>query len=76
MIGDDANLIFELFPLTGRVFSIRFSPDGKRIAAGSSLDGTGEVVICSYDYDADVPYDIKSIMAKVPAHVRPARTRP
>ncbi len=44
IIGDDANLIMDLFPLTGRVFSVRFSADGKQIAAGSSLDGTGEVV--------------------------------
>ncbi|HWB00472.1 MAG TPA: c-type cytochrome domain-containing protein, partial [Pirellulales bacterium] len=66
VIGDDANLIFDLFPVAGRVFSVRFSADGKRIAASSSLDGTGELVVCSYNYDADVPQEIKNIMAKVP----------
>ncbi|HEX4129312.1 MAG TPA: DUF1549 domain-containing protein [Pirellulales bacterium] len=66
VIGDDANLVFDLFPLAGRVFSVRFSPDGKRIVASSSLDGTGELVVCTYDYTEDVPQEIKTIMAKVP----------
>jgi WD40 repeat protein/mono/diheme cytochrome c family protein len=71
IIGDDANLIFELFPMTGRIFSVGFSADGKRIAAGSSLDGAGEVSICSYEYDADVPANIKGIMGKVPGNRNP-----
>jgi len=66
VIGDDANLIFPLFPLSGRVFGVRFSPDGKRVAAVSSLDGRGELVISSYDYDADVPEPVLAVMAKVP----------
>ncbi len=66
VIGDDANLIFELFPMAGRVFNARFSADGKRIASGSSLDGQGEVTLATYDYDADIPDNIKAIMAKVP----------
>ena len=66
VIGDDANLVFPLFPLAGRVFGVRFSPDGKRIAAVSSLDGRGELVISSYDYDADVPKPVLDVMAKVP----------
>ena len=66
VIGDDANLVFPLFPLTGRVFGVRFSPDGKRVAAVSSLDGRGELVISSYDYDADVPKPVLDVMAKVP----------
>ncbi len=70
-IGDDANLIFDLFPMTGRIFSVGFSADGKRIAAGSSLDGGGEVSICTYDYDGDVPADIKAIMGKVPGTRKP-----
>jgi WD40 repeat protein len=66
VIGDDASLVFELFPMYGRVFGVRFSTDGKRIAVGSSLDGSGEVMVCSYDYTTDVPENIKAIMAKVP----------
>lgn len=65
-IGDDANLIGELFPQMGRIFSVRFSPDGKKVATSSSLDGKGEIVIASFDYDADVPPNIKQIMGKVP----------
>jgi WD40 repeat protein len=66
IIGDDANLVFELFPMAGRVFSVRFSNDGKRIVCSSSLDGHGEVMVCGYDYAADVPADLKQIMGKVP----------
>src|ERR1051325_450010 len=46
-IGDGAQLIASLFPMTGRVFSVRFSADGKRIACGSGLDRVGEQVVCS-----------------------------
>ncbi|MDX1963664.1 MAG: DUF1549 domain-containing protein [Pirellulales bacterium] len=66
MIGDDANLVFELFPMLGRVFSTRFSPDGRRIVCGSGLDGRGEVAVMTYEYDGDVPANIKQIMGKVP----------
>jgi WD40 repeat protein/mono/diheme cytochrome c family protein len=66
IIGDDANLILDLFPMAGRVFGVRFSSDGKRIAVGSSLDNQGEVSVCTYDYQADVPEPIKKIMGKVP----------
>ena len=70
VIGDDANLIFPLFPLEGRVFGVRFSADGKRIAAVSSLDGRGELVVSSYDYDADVPKPVLDVMAKVPGDAK------
>jgi WD40 repeat protein/mono/diheme cytochrome c family protein len=70
VIGDDANLIFPLFPVTGRVFNVRFSPDGKRIAAVGSLDGKGELVVCSYGLEQDVPKNILDIMAKVPGDAR------
>src|SRR5580765_2363835 len=49
-IGDDAQFIGDLFPMTGRVFSARFSADGTRIVCGSALDRAGEVVICTYDF--------------------------
>jgi WD40 repeat protein/mono/diheme cytochrome c family protein len=65
-IGDDAQFIADLFPLPGRVFSVRFSADGKRIACGSSLDGAGEILVCSYDYTNDVPKNLRDLMGKVP----------
>jgi WD40 repeat protein len=43
VIGDDANKIREYEALPGRVFAACFSPDGNLFAAGSSLNGTGEV---------------------------------
>ena len=39
VIGNDLNLIREFPALPGRVYSVAISSDGKRIAAGSSLDG-------------------------------------
>jgi WD40 repeat protein/mono/diheme cytochrome c family protein len=42
-IGDNANLLREFGALPGRVYGVAFSPDGNRIAAGSSSDGTGLV---------------------------------
>ena len=70
-IGDDAQLIADLFPMQGRVFSARFSADGKRIACGSSLDGAGEVLVCSYDFTNDVPKKLRAIMGKVPGSRKP-----
>ncbi len=48
-IGDDAQLTADLFPMSGRVFSVRFSAEGKRIACGSGLDRTGEILVSSFD---------------------------
>ena len=45
MIGDDFNLIRNFPQMAGRVFAVKFSHDGNRIAAGSSSDGKGEVHI-------------------------------
>jgi WD40 repeat protein/mono/diheme cytochrome c family protein len=65
VIGDDSNLIREFPPLPGRVYGVAISSDGKRIAAGSSLDGTGEVSVYGYEFDTSLPANIKSIQEKV-----------
>ncbi len=65
-IGDDAQLIGDLFPMLGRVFSVRFSADGKRIVCGSGLDRAGEVVVCGYDFTNEVPKALRELMGKVP----------
>ncbi len=65
-IGDDAQFIADLYPMTGRIFAARFSPDGKRIACGSGLDQVGELLVCSYDYTNDVPKALRDIMGIVP----------
>jgi WD40 repeat protein/mono/diheme cytochrome c family protein len=65
VIGDDANLIRQFPLMPGRVNTVAVSPDGKRIAAGSSADGTGEVAILNYDFDTSLPENIKAIESKV-----------
>ncbi|QDU61490.1 translocation protein TolB [Planctomycetes bacterium Pan216] len=64
VIGDDANLIRYMPSMKGRVFDVDVSKDGKRIAAASSLDGTGEVAIYSYEFDTALPKDIKTLHEK------------
>lgn len=65
VIGDDANLIRRMPTMKGRVFGVAVSRDGKRIAASSSLDGTGEVHVYSYEFDTALPDNIKKINEKV-----------
>ena len=43
VIGDDFNLLKRFEPVPGRVFAVRWYPDGGRIVVGSSFDGSGEV---------------------------------
>jgi WD40 repeat protein len=43
VIGDDANKLREYAPMAGRIHALRYRPDGGAFAAGSSLDGSGEV---------------------------------
>src|SRR5262249_54879694 len=42
-IGDDFNRLREYAKMPGRIYTLAFNKDGSRFAAGSSLDGTGEV---------------------------------
>ena len=66
VIGDDANLV-RLFPkMTGRIQSVAISPDGTRIAAGSSLDGRGQVQFYSYEFDPAVSKELTAILQKQP----------
>ena len=65
VIGDDSNLIRNFPAMPGRVYSVAVSPDGKRVAAGSSLDGAGQVSVYSYEFDTALPDKLKAIMAKV-----------
>ncbi len=63
-IGDDANLLWELPKLPGRVFSVDISRDGSMIAAGSSLDGHGNVYVYRMDPTPKIPDAIRSILTK------------
>jgi WD40 repeat protein len=42
-IGDDFNRIRFYDTMPGRLFAVKFSPDGNRVVAGASNDGKGEV---------------------------------
>jgi len=64
VIGDDANLIRVMPEIGGRIFGLDVSADGKQFAACSSLDGSGEVQIYSYEFDSALPDDIKAIHEK------------
>ena len=72
VIGDDSNMIREFPSLPGRIYSVAISSDGKRIAAGSSLDGSGEVSVYSYEFDTALPPKIKAIQEKVASSRSPA----
>ncbi len=71
VIGDDSNLVRELPALKGRIFSVAFSPDGKRLAAGSSLDGTGYLGIYSYEVDGSLPEELKKVLETVASQRKP-----
>ena len=62
VIGDNANLIRQYPALKGRIFSVAYSRDGKSIAAGSSLNGAGQVATYSADFDPALPDEIKKIV--------------
>jgi len=64
-IGDNANLIRKFPAMQGRIFGVDFAPDGKRIVAGTSHEGTGTVNIYSSDYDSAMPEAVKKIVETV-----------
>ncbi len=65
VIGDDSNLIRKFPALQGRIYTVAVSNDGKRIAAGSSLDGAGQIGVYGYELDTSLPPNIKAIQEKV-----------
>ncbi len=54
-IGDNANLLRKFPPMTGRIFAVDYSADGKLIAAASSYNGNGAVHIYTGEFDATIP---------------------
>ena len=65
VIGDDANLLRRFPAMRGRVFGVSYSPDGKVIACGASLNGTGQVFTYPAEIDPAMPDDIKKIVETV-----------
>ncbi len=60
-IGDNANLIRKFPPMQGRIWSVAFAPDGKQVAAVSSLNGHGQINIFASDYDATITPKLKKL---------------
>ena len=65
VIGDNANLIRKFPAMQGRIFGVDFAPDGKRIVAGASFEGTGAVNIYSSEYDNTMPDAVKKLVETV-----------
>ena len=63
-IGDNANLIRALAPLTGRINDVAVSPDARYIVSGSSLDGQSQLAIDAWDFSGTPSPEIHAIMAK------------
>ena len=63
-IGDNSNLMRRMPPMDGRIFSVGYSRDGKRVAAGSSLDDKGQINIFEVSSDDGPPADLLKIMTK------------
>ncbi len=64
VIGDNANLMRRFDSLPGRIFGVDYSPDGKSIIAGSSLDGRGTVQLYSSDFDGALSEELIKILQK------------
>lgn len=63
-IGDDANLIRAFPAMPGRIFSLAIGPEGKHLAAASTLDGRSQVTVYPYDFSGELPDAVKAAMKK------------
>jgi WD40 repeat protein/mono/diheme cytochrome c family protein len=63
-IGDNALCIRKWPAMDGRIYAAEFAPDGKSFAAGSSLDGNGQVNFYNYDFNTEMPANILAIEDK------------
>ncbi|MCH8829504.1 MAG: DUF1553 domain-containing protein, partial [Planctomycetes bacterium] len=64
VIGDDANLIRRFPQMNGRIFSVAISRDGKRIAAVSSLNNSGQLRVYEFDFQLQLPKKLAKIAKK------------
>ena len=64
VIGDDSNLIRQFPSMSGRIFDVAYSRDGKRVVAGTSLNGKGQVFVYDCQYDFELPDEISKIEQK------------
>jgi WD40 repeat protein len=54
-IGDNAALLRKFPGMTGRIFSVDYSPDGHQIAAAAAMDGRGAVNLYAARFDPTIP---------------------
>ena len=64
-IGDNANLLRRFPAMEGRVFAVAYSPDGRRLAAASSLNGRGAVHFFAGEHDTAIPAELLKAYTKV-----------
>jgi hypothetical protein len=69
VIGDDANLLWQMPALPGRIFDVAYSRDGTRLAAVSSLDGIGTLHVYAMPAEPPLPDAIRDLLFK-PTHTR------
>lgn len=70
-IGDNASLIRKFPPMDGRIYSVDYSPDGKRIVAGSSLDGNGTVNVYSAEFNSELSTNLIKALEKTVSEQKP-----
>src|SRR5262249_30035143 len=63
-IGDNALCIRKWPAMEGRIYSVDFAPDGQSFAAGSSLDGKGQINFYNYDFNTEMPKEFVAIEGK------------
>lgn len=63
-IGDNAALIRRFPAMEGRLFSVDYSADGKRVAAGAALDTHGTLNIYSAEFDSTFPTNLVAALEK------------
>ena len=68
----DENLLWNLPPLSGRIFAIDISQDGRRIAVGSSSDKGGILHVYGMEPNPMIPDEIQKILYRPPKVRKPA----
>ena len=68
----DENLLWNLPPLSGRIFAMDISQDGRRIAVGSSSDKGGMLHVFGMEPNPIIPDEIQKILNRPPRVRKPA----
>lgn len=63
-IGDDANLVRAFPAMMGRIFDLSITADGRLFAVASTLDGKSQVRVFPFDFQGQVPDNVKAAQSK------------